>query len=35
MDNAICARVLMGLSNEGIFLGDLRKISLGPPLALF
>ena len=34
-DNAICARVLLGLSNEGYFLGDFWKISLGPPFALF
>ena len=34
-DNAIVARVLMGLSNEGYFLGDFLKISLGPPFALF
>ena len=33
--NAICATVLLGLSNEGYFLGDFRKISFGPPLALF
>ena len=25
----------MGLSNEGYFLGDFLKISLGPPFALF
>ena len=25
----------MGLSNEGYFLGDFRKISLGAPFALF
>ena len=25
----------MGLSNEDYFLGDLLKISLGPPFALF
>ena len=25
----------MGLSNEGYFLGDFRKISLGHPFALF
>ena len=25
----------MGLFSEGIFLGDFRKISLGPPFALF
>ena len=34
-DNAICASVLLGLSNEGYFLGDFWKISLGPPFALF
>ena len=34
-DNSICARVLLGLSNEGYFLGDFWKISLGPPFALF
>ena len=34
-DNAICARVLLGLSNEGYFLCDFWKISLGPPFALF
>ena len=34
-NNAICARVLLGLSNEGYFLGDFWKISLGPPFALF
>ena len=34
-DNAICARVLVGLFSEGIFLGDFWKISLGPPFALF
>ena len=34
-DNAIVARVLMGLSNEGYFLGDFLKISVGPPFALF
>ena len=34
-DNAICARVLLSLSNEGYFLGDFWKISLGPPFALF
>ena len=33
--NAICARVLLGLSNEGYFLGDFWKISLGVPFALF
>ena len=27
--------MLLGLFREGIFLGDFRKISLGPPLALF
>ena len=25
----------MGLSNEGFFLGDFLKISLGPPFSLF
>ena len=25
----------MGLSNEGFFLGDFLKITLGPPFALF
>ena len=25
----------MGLSNEGYFLGDFWKISIGPPFALF
>ena len=25
----------MGLSNEGYFLGDFLKISLGPPIAVF
>ena len=34
-NNAICARVLLGLSKEGYFLGDFLKISLGPPFALF
>ena len=34
-DNAICARVLLGLLRQGFFLGDLLKISLGPPIALF
>ena len=34
-DNAICARVLVGLFSEGIFLGDFWKISLGPPFSLF
>ena len=34
-DNAICARVHLGLSNESYFLGDFRKISLGPPFSLF
>ena len=33
-DNAICARVLLGLSNEGYFLADFLKISVGPPFAL-
>ena len=27
--------MLLGLFKEAIFLGDFRKISLGPPLALF
>ena len=27
--------MLFGLSNEGYVLGDFRKVSLGPPLALF
>ena len=34
-DNDICARVLLGLSSKGYFLGDFWKISLGPPFALF
>ena len=34
-DNAICARVLLGLSNEGYFFGNFFKISLDPPFALF
>ena len=34
-DNAICARVLLGLSNEGYFFGDFLKIFLGSPFALF
>ena len=34
-DNAICARVLLGLSNDGYFLSEFLKISLGPPFALF
>ena len=29
------APVLLGLLNEGHFLGDFRKISLGPLFALF
>ena len=33
--NAVCTRVLLGLLNEGYFLGDFWKFSLGPPLALF
>ena len=33
-DNAICASVLLGLSNEGYFLADFLKISLGPLFAL-
>ena len=31
-DNAICARVLLGLSNEGYFQGDFLKFPLVPPL---
>ena len=27
--------MLLGLSNEGLFLGDFLKISLGPPFSLF
>ena len=27
--------MLLGLSNDGYFLGDLRKTFLGPPFALF
>ena len=34
-DNAICARVLLGLSNEGYFLGDFCKIFMGAPLCTF
>ena len=34
-DNAISARVLLGVSNKRGFLGDFRKISLRPPFALF
>ena len=34
-DYAICTRVLLSLSNEGYFLGDFLKISLGLPFALF
>ena len=34
-DNAIFARELLGLSNEGYFSGDFWKISRGPPFALF
>ena len=34
-NNAICARVLLGLSNESYFLDDFWKISLRPPFALF
>ena len=34
-DNAICARVLLGLSNDGYFLDAFRKISLGPSFPLF
>ena len=33
-DNAICARVLLGLLNEGYFLAEFLKISVGPPFAL-
>ena len=33
-DNAICASVLLGLSNKGCFLADFLKISFGPPFAL-
>ena len=33
-DNAICASVLLGLSNGGYFLVDFLKISLGPPFPL-
>ena len=33
-DNAIYTRMLLGLSNEGYFLADFLKISLGPPFAL-
>ena len=35
MDNATYGRVLLGLLNEGYFLGDFWKISLSPPFALF
>ena len=34
-DNAICARLLLGLFSEGIFLGDFWKISLRPHFAVF
>ena len=34
-DNVFCARVLLGISKEVYFLGDLWKISLGPPFAFF
>ena len=34
-DNAICAGVLLSLSNDGYFWGDFLKISLCPPFALF
>ena len=34
-DSDICTRVLLGLSNEGYFLGDFLKVSLGPPFPLF
>ena len=34
-DNATYGRVLLGLLNEGYFLGDFSKISRGPPFALF
>ena len=34
-DNAICASVLLGLSNERYFLANFLNISLGPPFALF
>ena len=27
--------MLLGLSNDGYFLGDFCKVSLGPPFALF
>ena len=33
-DNAIRASVLLGLSNEGYFLGDFLKIFLGLPFAI-
>ena len=32
--NAICASVLLGLSNEGYFSADVLKISFGPTFAL-
>ena len=32
--NAICASVLLGLSNEGYFSADFLKISFGPAFAL-
>ena len=34
-DNAICASVLLGHSNEGYFLVDFLNIFLGAPFALF
>ena len=34
-DNAICATVLLGLSNRGYFFGDFWKTFLFPHLALF
>ena len=34
-ESAICARVLLGLSNDGYFLANFCKICLGPPFALF
>ena len=34
-NNAICARVLLGFSNEGYVLGNFWEISLGPRLPLF
>ena len=35
MDNAIGARVLMGLLSEGYLLGDFFFFFLGSPFALF